>query len=93
MIDYKEKFEKMKIAGNLASETLDMLTNEIKEGEYFYFVHSYYIPILKETVGITEYKSSFSSIIQKDNFFGTQFHPEKSGLQGATLLSNFLNIQ
>ena len=69
------------------------LTNEIKEGEYFYFVHGYYIPILKETVGITEYASSFSSIIQKDNFFGTQFHPEKSGLQGATLLSNFLNIQ
>ena len=69
------------------------LTNEIKEGEYFYFVHGYYIPILKETVGITEYASSFSSVIQKDNFFGTQFHPEKSGLQGSTLLSNFLNIQ
>ena len=70
-----------------------VLTNEIKEGEYFYFVHGYYIPILKETVGITEYASSFSSIIQKDIFFGTQFHPEKSGSQGATLLSNFLNIK
>ena len=69
------------------------LTNEIKEGEYFYFVHGYYIPVLKETVGITEYSSPFSSIIQKDNFFGTQFHPEKSGSQGAILLSNFLNIE
>ena len=69
------------------------LTNQIKEGEYFYFVHGYYIPILKETVGITEYASSFSSIIQKDNFFGTQFHPEKSGSQGEALLSNFLNIK
>ena len=69
------------------------LTNQINEGEYFYFVHGYYIPIIKETVGITEYVSSFSSIVQKDNFFGTQFHPEKSGSQGATLLSNFLTIK
>ena len=68
------------------------LTNEIKEGEYFYFVHGYYIPILKETVGITEYASSFSSIIQKDNFFGTQFHPEKSGLAGERILKSFVSL-
>ena len=69
------------------------LTTDINDGEYFYFVHSYYVPVVKETIGITEYALLFSSIIQKDNFFGTQFHPEKSGSKGSTLLTNFFDIK
>jgi glutamine amidotransferase len=69
------------------------LTRNINDGEYFYFVHSYYVPIVKETTGMTEYDFLFSSMIQKDNFYGTQFHPEKSGLQGSTLLTNFFKIK
>lgn len=59
---------------------------------YFYFVHSFYAPILKDTVATTFYGSSFSSILQKDNFYGVQFHPEKSADAGSILIENFLNL-
>ena len=57
---------------------------------YFYFVHSYYAPIGKYTIGKTEYGIEFSSIITKDNFYGVQFHPEKSGRSGLNLLRQLL---
>ena len=68
------------------------LTKNINDGEYFYFVHSYFVPICEETIGITKYPIDFSAVIEKDNFFGTQFHPEKSGLAGENLLKNFISI-
>lgn len=60
--------------------------------ERFYFVHSYMIPINKYTLATTTYGTSFSSVMQKNNFFGVQFHPEKSGDAGSQLLKNFLEI-
>ncbi len=59
---------------------------------YFYFVHSFYVPVVKDTVATTFYGSSFSSIMQKDNFYGVQFHPEKSAEAGSILIQNFLNL-
>ncbi|MBN8695646.1 MAG: imidazole glycerol phosphate synthase subunit HisH [Bacteroidetes bacterium] len=64
----------------------------IKEKEYMYFVHSYYVEKYQETIATTNYGVEYSSAIQKNNFYAVQFHPEKSSEAGQTLLSNFLNI-
>lgn len=62
----------------------------IKNGSYFYFVNSYYLDISEKFVfGTTDYGVSFPAVIQKKNFYGVQFHPEKSGEAGLELLSNF----
>ncbi len=68
------------------------LTNNFNEGSYFYFVHSFYTPLINETVATTKYVVPFSSIVQKENFMGTQFHPEKSGKEGSKLLGSFINL-
>lgn len=58
----------------------------------FYFVHSYILPVNKYTLSTTDYGVNFSSVVQKNNFFGVQFHPEKSGNIGSQLLKNFLEM-
>ncbi|MBQ6038909.1 MAG: imidazole glycerol phosphate synthase subunit HisH [Bacteroidaceae bacterium] len=63
----------------------------IKE-EYVYFVHSYYVPLCPWTAAETDYIQPYSASICKDNFFATQFHPEKSGKVGERILQNFLNL-
>ncbi|MDR0511418.1 MAG: imidazole glycerol phosphate synthase subunit HisH [Rikenellaceae bacterium] len=62
----------------------------IDEGGYFYYVHSYAPEICSRTIATTLYGSPFSGALARDNFFGTQFHPEKSGALGERLLRNFL---
>lgn len=62
------------------------------ENEYVYFVHSYYVPLTEHTVATTDYVQPFSAALQKDNFYATQFHPEKSGSVGERILTNFLNL-
>lgn len=61
-------------------------------GAYVYFVHSYYVPECSETAALCNYTLPFSAAMQKDNFYATQFHPEKSGDPGQMILSNFLNL-
>jgi glutamine amidotransferase len=68
------------------------LTEGIAEGAYFYYVHSFAPEVCPQTVAITEYGLPFSALLQNNNFFGTQFHPEKSGAAGEQLLTNFLNV-
>ena len=58
---------------------------------YVYLVHSYYAPLCAQTIAQTTYEVPYSAALQKDNFTGVQFHPEKSGEVGARLLTNFLN--
>lgn len=60
--------------------------------EFVYFVHSYYVPISCYTVAQTNYILPFSAALHKDNFYATQFHPEKSGMVGERILRNFLEI-
>ena len=62
----------------------------VADNSYVYFVHSYYVPVNDYTVATTDYILPFSAAIQKDNFFATQFHPEKSGSIGEQILKNFL---
>ena len=61
--------------------------------EYVYFVHSYYVPVCEHTAAVSEYIHPFSAAMQKDNFFATQFHPEKSGAVGQQILKNFLEMK
>jgi len=61
-------------------------------GQYAYFVHSYYVPVNPNTSAITDYILPFSSAIKKDNFYAVQFHPEKSSTVGEIILRSFLNI-
>ncbi|AEO08466.1 imidazole glycerol phosphate synthase subunit HisH [Buchnera aphidicola str. Ak (Acyrthosiphon kondoi)] len=68
------------------------LFKNIPNNSRFYFVHSYIVPINKYTLSTTSYGVNFSSVIQKNNFFGVQFHPEKSGSIGCQLLKNFLEM-
>jgi glutamine amidotransferase len=60
-------------------------------GQYVYFVHSYYVPVNPHTTAITDYILPFSSAIKKDNFYAVQFHPEKSSTIGEIVLRSFLN--
>ncbi|AHG21867.1 imidazole glycerol phosphate synthase [Chania multitudinisentens RB-25] len=64
----------------------------IEDGAYFYFVHSYAMPICSSTIAQANYGEPFTAAVQKDNFFGVQFHPERSGAAGAQLLKNFLEM-
>lgn len=68
------------------------LFKDITENEYMYFVHSFYAPLCKQAIAYTDYKSEYTSALQKDNFYGLQFHPEKSGTAGEKILSNFINL-
>lgn len=62
------------------------------EDKFVYFVHSYYVPLNADTAATTDYILPFSASLHKDNFYATQFHPEKSGFVGELILRNFINL-
>ncbi len=64
----------------------------IKEKDYMYFVHGYYANLCNDTIAETDYGVNYSSALNKNNFFGAQFHPEKSAGDGQILLENFLKL-
>ena len=68
------------------------LFNGISEKEYMYLVHSYYVEENKDAIATSRYGLTYATAIQKDNFYGVQFHPEKSSDAGETLLNNFLKM-
>lgn len=70
----------------------ETLFRGIPAGSYFYFVHSFAVDVFEHTLASCEYGMPFSAAIHRDNFFGVQFHPERSGDAGATLLENFLAL-
>ena len=69
------------------------LLGGIKEHEYVYFVHSFYVPQCEHTIATANYITPYSAALHKDNFWATQFHPEKSGKVGEQVLSNFLAMK
>ena len=73
-------------------DTSTNLFEGVKNGVYMYFVHSYYVPVCEYTIATTEYIHPFSAALHKDNFYATQFHPEKSGSVGEQILKNFLAL-
>lgn len=68
------------------------LFSGIREGEYVYYVHSYYAAGGPDTVATTEYIQPYSAALQKNNFYAVQFHPEKSGGPGEIILHNFIQL-
>ncbi len=70
----------------------DPLLRGIAEGEYLYFVHSYAAPLAQSTLASAEYGADIAAVVRQDNFWGTQFHPERSTRVGARILANFLGL-
>lgn len=64
----------------------------VDEGSFVYFVHSYYVPVCPWTIATSNYIQPFSAALHKDNFYATQFHPEKSGTVGEAIFRNFLEL-
>ncbi|NAY91001.1 imidazole glycerol phosphate synthase subunit HisH [Muricauda sp. JGD-17] len=69
----------------------DLLQN-VPEASYIYLVHSFYAPLGKETIAMSDYAFPYSAALQKNNFYGVQFHPEKSSSIGEQIVRNFLNL-
>ncbi len=91
-----KKFEmKLKVphmGWNSLNNVSGKLFNTEAEGAFVYFVHSYYAALGKNTSAVTKYINPFSAAIERDNFYATQFHPEKSGPVGEKILKNFLEL-
>lgn len=68
------------------------LFNGLDDGDYVYFVHSFFVPVCAETIATADYILPYSASMQKDNFYTCQFHPEKSGKVGERILKNFLEL-
>ena len=66
------------------------LFDDIQDGTYFYFLHSYAVPRTRHTLAVAEHADEFSAVIGSNNFVGAQFHPERSSRAGARLLQNFV---
>lgn len=77
---------------NTLTDTKSALFEGFRGDEYVYFVHSYYVPLCNDTAATTDYILPFSAAMQRDNFYATQFHPEKSGSVGEQILRNFLKL-
>lgn len=78
---------------NTLQQTQSQLFQGFKGNEFVYFVHSFYVPVNEFMAACTEYIHPFSAALHKDNFYATQFHPEKSGTVGERILKNFLDLK
>ena len=85
-------FKIPQIGWNNIYDLASPLFKGVEENSFCYFVHSYYVPIGLHTVATTNYILPYSSALQKDNFYGVQFHPEKSAEVGEQILKNFLTL-
>jgi glutamine amidotransferase len=72
--------------------TRSPLFDNIRDNEFFYFVHSFRAPVVTDSIGITEYGAEFSAAVQRNNYYGVQFHAEKSGSAGLQILKNFVEL-
>ncbi len=86
----QEKVPKM--GWNTIQPSKDVLMKNIPDTAYFYFVHSYYLPSSSYSIAEAEYGIKYTAAVRKKNFWGVQFHPEKSASSGALILQNFINL-
>ena len=77
---------------NSLSDIKGELFKNLPKNPYVYFVHSYYVPVTYSTAAVSNYIHPFCAAMQKNNFYATQFHPEKSGKIGETILRNFIEL-
>lgn len=83
-------FKVPQVGWNNIYDYRSVLFNGLNEGDFVYTVNSYYAPLSNDTVAKTDYISPYSAALQKNNFYGVQFHPEKSGMAGEIILKNFI---
>lgn len=76
----------------VSAEIGNPLFQSIEEGEYFYFVHSFAMPVGEDTIAQCTYGNPFTAAVQSGNYYGVQFHPERSSRAGAKLIQNFLEL-
>ena len=89
---FSAKVKVPQMGWNTISNAKGPLFDAIDDKEYMYLVHSYFAPSCSNTIAETNYDGAYSTALQKDNFYGVQFHPEKSSKAGSQLLQNFLSI-
>lgn len=92
VIKFTSKVKVPQMGWNQIYDLKSDLFKGIAENEFMYLVHSFYAPNCTEAIATTNYDVEYASALQKDNFYGTQFHPEKSGAVGERILENFLKL-
>jgi glutamine amidotransferase len=92
VVKFSSKVKVPQMGWNTIYNLKSDLFKGIAENEYMYLVHSFYAPLCAETIATTNYELQYSSALENDNFFGAQFHPEKSGDIGEQILANFINL-
>ncbi len=92
VVKFSQEVKAPQMGWNTVYNLKTPLFEGIKENEFMYLVHSYYASLSENTIATTNYELEYSTALQLDNFFGVQFHPEKSGVFGAQILKNFLNL-
>lgn len=90
VIRFSDSVKVPQIGWNQITNLKSKLFSNVAEKEHIYLVHSFYAPICEETIAQAYYELEYSAALQKDNFYGTQFHPEKSSIVGEQILKNFL---
>ena len=90
--DQQAGFKVPHMGWNTITDLRSPLLTGIDEGAYVYYVHSYYPELCSSAIACTDYGVTFSAALQRNNFFGTQFHPEKSGAVGEQILRNVLAL-
>lgn len=92
VVRFSNRVKVPQIGWNEISDLKSDLFKGIGEKEYIYLVHSYYAPVCKDTIAVSEYELNYSAALGRANFYGTQFHPEKSSDGGERILQNFLEM-
>lgn len=92
VVKFSNNVKVPQIGWNEISNLKTNLFNKVKEKSHIYMVHSFYAPVTNETIATSNYDVDYSAALQKNNFYGTQFHPEKSSEVGEQILMNFLEM-
>ena len=92
VVKFNNKVKVPQVGWNEIFNLKSPLFKGISENEFMYLVHSFYVPLNDNAIATTEYGIKYASALQKDNFYGVQFHPEKSSKAGEQILKNFLEI-
>ena len=92
IVKFSDKLKSPQIGWNDIFDLKTELFKDMKGDEYMYFVHGYYAELSQNTIAKTNYGINYSSALQKNNFYGVQFHPEKSSEAGQKILENFLAL-
>jgi imidazole glycerol-phosphate synthase subunit HisH len=88
----KPSFKIPQMGWNTIHQLKTSLFSSEMEDQYVYFVHSFYAEVCPQTIAVTDYTQPFSAALHRDNFYATQFHPEKSGELGERILRNFMDL-